>query len=349
MIKALIVDDEQWNRDLIKRFGEWEANAMEVVGEAEDGLEAIRSIESLAPDLVITDMRMPGMDGSEFIRLVHSRYPDIKIIVVSGYDDFMYTKQAILCQAKDYLLKPIDPVELNAVLAKCRAEIEASAAPRQSQAMDMELLQTVKNVMPHVSLQVAELNAERVACIFRDLHDRLQAHKSFEAFELERIYEEFALLLSELIVKNMLDAASVLPDEPVHFSSCDEMIERLIDMYTAAIESSVRQRKYKNKLNLDDIKTYIDLNYADSVTVEKIAQVFFVSNVYLSRAFKSEFGLTVIDYMQQIRMERAKEWLLESQIPIKNVAEMCGYEDVAYFYRVFKKHFGIAPGEMRKG
>ncbi|MFD0693346.1 response regulator [Paenibacillus sp. GCM10027628] len=349
MIKTLIVDDEPWNRELIKRFGEWEANGMEIVGEAEEGTEAIQLIERLSPDLVITDMRMPGMDGIAFIRHIYQCFPHIQIIVISGYDDFVYAKQAILCQAKDYLLKPIDPKELNQVLQKCRAAIEAISVPRKSLSLDIEQLQLIKSVMPALSLYVAELKADKVEHTFQQLLIQLQTFNSVDPVEWERIYQEFMLLLNELMMKNLLKASSLLSEEPVYFSSCDQMIEGLTKAYSAAIDQLVQERKYKNKMNLLDIKTYIDHNYTGSLTVEKIAQAFFVSNVYLSRAFRSEFGLTITDYIQHLRMERAKEWLLSEQTPIKTVAELCGYEDVAYFYRVFKKHFGVAPGEMRKG
>jgi two-component system, response regulator YesN len=349
MIRTLIVDDEEWNRDLIKRFGDWEANAMEIVGEAEDGIEAARLIESLSPDLVITDMRMPGMDGIALIQHIYQVYPNIQIIVISGYDDFAYAKQAILCQAKDYLLKPIDPKELNEVLHKCRVDMESTLGSSLGFSLDIELLQLIKNVMPALSLYVTELLADKVEYTFGQLLIQLQTFKSVKPVEWERIYQEFILLLNELMIKNLLEAPPLLSEETVRFSSCHQMIEVLTKAYLAAIDKLVLERKYKNKLNLQVIKTYIEYNYTGSMTVEKIAQVFFVSNVYLSRAFKSEFGLTITDYMQHLRMERAKELLISEQAPIKTVVEMCGYEDVAYFYRVFKRHFGISPGEMRKG
>nr|WP_275901029.1 AraC family transcriptional regulator [Paenibacillus periandrae] len=149
------------------------------------------------------------------------------------------------------------------------------------------------------------------------------------------------------MVKNLVDG-DLLPLETFGFSSLEAVVEELSKLYVSIIEALTHQRKYKKKLNLQDIKSYIENNFARPITVEKIAQVYFVSYVYLSRAFKSEFAVNITDYMQQLRMEKAKEWIVIDRIPIKAVAEMCGYEDVAYFYRVFKKYFGIAPGEMRK-
>ncbi|UUZ84941.1 helix-turn-helix domain-containing protein [Paenibacillus sp. P26] len=322
----------------------WDGNR----GEAEDGLEAIRLIESLGPELVITDMRMPGMDGIELLKELRERFPSTQIIVISGYDDFMYTKQAILAQAKDYLLKPIDPKELNAVLERCRAQAEPERGSGAARSLDIELFQMIKNAMPALSLHVAELNAAKAEAALKQLGTQLEAYRPLEAFELERIFQEYMLLLSDLMAKNLLEHPPQALDA-VSFTGCTGMIEALTKAYVEAIEQLIDQRKYKSKLNLNEIKAYINHNFMGPLTVESIAQAFFVSNVYLSRAFKGEFGLTITEYIQHLRMERAKTWILDHQTPIKTVAEMCGYEDVGYFYRVFKKHFGVAPGEMRKG
>lgn len=347
MIKTLIVDDEEWNRDLIKRFGNWGAYGMEVIGEADNGLEAIRFIERLIPDVVITDMRMPGMDGIELLQQINDRFADIKIIVISGYDDFVYTKQAIIAQAKDYLLKPINPIELNEVLLKCKNEIDSSSASQESYSLDIELMKIVKHVMPGLVLHFADLNADKIQKVFHQLVNQLEGYRSLLPYELERIYQEYIFLLNELMVKNLFDGPPVSLNK-TYFSSYTMLIEDLTRKYISVMEALIAQRKYKNKLNLPDIRAYIENNFTRAITVEKIAQVFFVSNVYLSRSFKNEFGLNITDYIQQLRMEKAKEWIVIDQIPIKAVAEMCGYEDIAYFYRVFKKYFGIAPGEMRK-
>lgn len=347
MVNVLIVDDEEWNRDIIKRFGHWDTYGMNIVGEAADGLEAIRLIEESSPDVVITDMQMPGMDGTELLHWIHERFPAIKLIVVSGYDDFVYMKQAIHSKAKDYLLKPIDPKELNAVLHMCKDEIEYTRSAEQSVVFDIELMKMIKIAMPVIASYFADLDADNVRVAFRQLAARVDAYKRLKAFEMERVYQEYLFLLNELMVKNVVDR-NPLPLETSGLTSWEAVVDELSKLYVSTIETLIHQRKYKKKLNLMDIKTYIENNFTRPITVEKIAQVFFVSYVYLSRAFKSEFAVNITEYIQQLRMEKAKQWIVIDHIPIKAVAEMCGYEDVAYFYKVFKKYFGIAPGEMRK-
>jgi len=124
MYKVLIVDDEEPVREAVKILGEWEKLNIHEIIEAENGKDAIRIVREKQPELVIVDMKMPEMSGSEFLRIVELDYPDIQTIVVSGYDSFEFTRQAILSRVTDYLLKPISGEELNAALEKCISKTE---------------------------------------------------------------------------------------------------------------------------------------------------------------------------------------------------------------------------------
>ena len=107
MIKVFLVEDEYAIREGIKKSVNWEANGFELVGEAGDGEMAFPKIVKTHPDILITDIRMPFMDGLELARLVKNEMPKIKIVVLSGYDDFNYAKQAISIGVEEYILKPV--------------------------------------------------------------------------------------------------------------------------------------------------------------------------------------------------------------------------------------------------
>ncbi|MDG0790950.1 helix-turn-helix transcriptional regulator [Cohnella ginsengisoli] len=85
------------------------------------------------------------------------------------------------------------------------------------------------------------------------------------------------------------------------------------------------------------------------LTLESLSLRFFVSKEHLSRAFKAHVGTGVTDYITMRRMVYAESLLREGKVSIKQAAKLAGYEDLAYFYRVFKKRFGISPGELRSG
>lgn len=107
MLKTFLVEDEVVVRETIKRMIPWEQYGFELAGEASDGEMALPLILKSKPDLLITDIKMPFMDGLTLCKLVKKELPGIKIVILSGYDDFNYAKQAISIGVEDYLLKPI--------------------------------------------------------------------------------------------------------------------------------------------------------------------------------------------------------------------------------------------------
>ena len=107
-LSVLLVDDEIMIREGFKRLFDWEAHDCEVIGEAADGMEALHQIESLQPDIVIMDINIPVMNGLKVIQLSRLKYPEIAFVIVSGYDDFSYCREALRLQITDYILKPVN-------------------------------------------------------------------------------------------------------------------------------------------------------------------------------------------------------------------------------------------------
>ncbi len=124
MRQVMVVDDERWIRRGLIGAIPWEELGLTFAGEAEDGEDAYHMALRLKPELMFLDMRMPGLDGRELLRLLSAELPELITIVVSGYSDFEYTKEAIKHNAFDYLLKPLKKEELYAVLNKALAELE---------------------------------------------------------------------------------------------------------------------------------------------------------------------------------------------------------------------------------
>lgn len=116
MVKVFLVEDEIVIRDGIKNSIKWEKEGYEFVGEAGDGELAYPMILKERPDILITDIKMPFMDGLELSRLVKQELPDIKILILSGYDEFEYAKEAIRIGVAEYLLKPVSSSKLLEVL-----------------------------------------------------------------------------------------------------------------------------------------------------------------------------------------------------------------------------------------
>ena len=115
-LKVLLVDDEIMIREGFKRLFDWEALGCEVVGEASDGMEALCQIDTLLPDIVIMDINIPIMNGLKVIEMSRAKHPEIAYVIVSGYDDFAYCRQALRLQILDYILKPVNYEEFGSCI-----------------------------------------------------------------------------------------------------------------------------------------------------------------------------------------------------------------------------------------
>ncbi|OXS54898.1 two-component system response regulator [Bacillus sp. DSM 27956] len=129
-MKVILVDDEIQIRRGLKWKVDWEEEGFVIAGEASNGKEALQVIEEVMPDLILTDVRMPVMDGMQLVKALSGKYPEIKVIVLSGYADFEYVRSSLVEGVKDYLLKPVDPEELTAALRKSKGEIEVEKQRR---------------------------------------------------------------------------------------------------------------------------------------------------------------------------------------------------------------------------
>ena len=144
-MNVLIVDDQRLSRAGIVKMIDWEAHGLRLAGECSNGVEALRMLDELEIDLVITDVRMPLLDGLGLIEQAKELYPGTAFLVISGYDDYAYVRKSIQLAVADYLLKPVDGDELNAqlelLIGKTRSEREkAEAQLRRTREQFLHLL-----------------------------------------------------------------------------------------------------------------------------------------------------------------------------------------------------------------
>lgn len=122
--KVILVDDEEEVIDVMEAKIRWNELGFEVVGSATNGVKALELIEKLQPDVVLTDIKMPYMDGLELARRVRADYPNIYIMLCTGFDEFEYAKEAVHLEIKEYMLKPINAVELSECLTRLKDTLD---------------------------------------------------------------------------------------------------------------------------------------------------------------------------------------------------------------------------------
>jgi len=151
MYTILLVDDERIILDGISRMVDWDKHRTRLIGTAKNGIEAFERIREDAPDIVISDIRMPGMDGLELVSRVSAAYPRVKFLLLSGYGEFDYARKAMQYGVKHYLLKPTNETKIAEALDELVAELDADD---ERESFMRGVKQRLDKVMPHVKEQV---------------------------------------------------------------------------------------------------------------------------------------------------------------------------------------------------
>lgn len=131
MYKAILVDDEALIRDAISKTVPWSEYGFELTATCQNAKEAVKILENDTPDLVITDICMPFMDGLELSKYIYENYPNVVVIIISGYDDFEYAKQAVHYKVSEYLLKPVTADEFGTILTKVKTNLDVLSETKE--------------------------------------------------------------------------------------------------------------------------------------------------------------------------------------------------------------------------
>lgn len=193
MLKVFLVEDEFIIRNAIKKTINWQDEGFELVGEAGDGEQAYPMILTSKPDILITDIRMPFMDGLELSKLVRKNLPEIKILILSGYDDFSYAKEAISIGVTDYLLKPISGQKLLEALRQVAAVIE-----KEQKRQDYRQI--------YENEHQERLKLERSKFLRQVLDGRISMAEAYEKGEMLQInlaYPWYEVILVQLMPENV--------------------------------------------------------------------------------------------------------------------------------------------------
>ncbi|MGG6313201.1 response regulator transcription factor [Paenibacillus macerans] len=540
MYKVLIIDDEEPLREAIRILGNWQGLEVDEVLEATDGKAGLAMLEQHKPDLVMVDMKMPELNGVEFLKIVEQEYPELLTIVISGYNDFEFTRQAIHAKVVDYLLKPVNRHDLNKALRKA---IDVLDAKRQLQSesitrniafnmslpklkekiylsiidrgfkkqsnraflpligaddpenrfgvlvlriMNMEAVRdsrfnrdtellyfAVANVindvagdrllcfsfanpkqereiiavytahggypeeiafraeklmrkvvstlsdlfgvlaaggighscedvldlaasyetaatmiqsidllklkgnavignagmlaskdtfsftsrMPILRSALEASNASHAKSVMGDFAKKIKASESFSFGAAERTLREIVVLLNDAASELGVPAGKLPPsggERALHalglqadyatFEQYETLLLRLTEYYNEQIRRSVASHR---PFSAEDIKEYIDDHYFEEIKISMFTEKYFLSREYLMKLFKQQYGYGIHEYMQKVRMDKAKELLDDSSLKIQEISEMLGYKDKNYFSKAFRNYYSLSPSEYR--
>jgi len=341
-MKLLIVDDEFWSRRLIRNLLPWREYGIDEMFEADDGQQAIDLLSKHQVDIMITDMRMPGVDGAMLLQHLHDNDIDIETIVMSGYEDYKYLHAALKTKAVDYLLKPIVKEELHAAVI--------TAINRINRNKGYTYLADI--------LQRDDVREEfhRYYELRNDLQDSVSKGDDLAIVQLvDKIHHAFFTNdgnagLIQFILSDLKRTVLELEQENHLIQRYDDVIfpdgvkDRLL-----LIAAQIRNQDSSGKMSILAIQKYIANHLSDNLTLSDLADKHFVSKEHLARTFKKETGLSVQAYIMAKKIDLAKRLLTRhANMAVASIALMCGYADIHYFYRVFRKVTGATPIQYRE-
>ncbi|WP_173917565.1 response regulator [Halobacillus sp. Marseille-Q1614] len=379
-MKALIVDDEMNVRDVIRYLGQWDKHGITDIYDAGNGQEAKAIIEKENPELIFTDIKMPGMSGIEIIEWLDSiSYPG-KVIFITGYNDYSFMRQAIKCSSFDYLLKPIEPEPFNKTVGEA---VESWKNDQQSHHSDeteedfkkLRLDQLITAACMGEPFQIDDIlpylpaadHYEAALISFYQMHhpepyieslaDKLIQQKLGNVFTLQNGRN---LCLVITIPDEWLTVEEWMSQEfdiPVRLVS-GERLSSLSDIPSSyqSLQTAIDSHNYRSIHRVDDldaarrikdIVSYVDEYYMEELSLEKLSSLFFFSREHISRKFKKETGLPLSKYITKLRINQAKIWLKETDETIYSISLMLGYQDEKYFSKLFKKVVRLTPFEYR--
>lgn len=374
--KILLVDDEKILRDGFKFAVDWEKNGYVIVGEASNGKEALRECALKAPDIVITDIVMPVMDGIELIKKLREEYPHIKVLVLTCHSEFSYAREAFRFGAIDYFLK--FSVNYDDLLEKLhfneRDEPISAAKPDSADTQealkhtfyrDTENILSIHSAKKPFSLQNSDFDCKELATHIQNSDfqqiDKFVEHVCHIIFEQhlhpEHAREIFINMMSYgirvlnsygLSVNDLYHNNSTPYTEILKFETLKDIKGYVLDFFKLLLKSTEEQHTVKYRKEIADVILYIKKNYNRDITLKTISEEVNYSFNYLSQIFKEQVGENFTDFLIRIRMDRAKLLLRDTNLKIYEIAGQVGYTDSSYFCRLFKKIEGLNPVEYRE-
>jgi two-component system response regulator YesN len=192
MYKLLIVDDEEEVRNGLINKMDWDKYNFELMGGAQNGREALDLIEDNIPDIVITDISMPIMNGLELSEYVRLNYPTVKIVILTGFDDFNYAQQAIKFGVEDYILKPVLPKDIESLLLKLKNKLE----------YEMEQRENITKLREHFNESLPIIRDKCISMIVEGNIDEKEIAAKIPFFNINLRGECFVIAAAEVDNKN---------------------------------------------------------------------------------------------------------------------------------------------------
>lgn len=359
-MKVLIVDDEKIICDGLRAMVPWEVCGFEMPDIAPNGTVALEKMSQIPYDILITDVRMPNMDGLTLCQHVNAHYPSCKIIILSGYSDFEYAQKAIEFGVRRYLLKPVDENKLEAILRELREEQDKETAARFATADTKfyegilpfpqdacEEMISVSEAGKFAASALLKGDMDQCVNIARNFICKLRREKPSRDARMayfKSFLQPMLKIIKSLNLELMEEYNQLYSAETI-----DMLYKQMTTLFFAMYNTLVTRKHISLKTKTSrQIALYIQENYSSKLSTSSVAEHFNLSSAYCGRLFKEEQGISIIQYIHTVRIAQAKTLLVETEHKLESIASQVGYTESSNFYSQFKRLVGMTPEQYRQ-
>lgn len=387
-MKILFVDDDAIARKNMVNRIPWASYGWELLYCAKDGMEALEYVKTHQPDLILSDVKMPVMDGIQMAIIAKDYNPSVKFLFISGYKDFEYAQQALKLNAIDYLTKPVMTESLISALKKAcniiRQEQKVThimetgyptirrhfisqlmysnftqADDSVFQAFDINLsngfgtvgfadLKTIEDLPPSKVMELLQNGCRQFSEYFPGSFfipiDTTQIFFIFTADNTSERSHFYARIQQMQACLNTWFETNLHLYGTFYYGSYFQELNALYLSYQTA--QKVRNNQTTDLLSR--IRRYIQTEYGNpELTLQSIASHFNINHCYLTSLYKDKYGINLYDYLIQVRMKKAAQLLMTTDLKSYQIAELTGYNNSQYFSLSFKKYYGCTVTEYK--
>lgn len=343
MYTILIVDDKEIFRRKFKRIHYFnEHDDFVIAFEAQNGKEALEILEENKVDVVVTDIRMPVMDGMDLLKKIKGGSLCSCTILLSEYTDFNYAKEGLTFGAFDYVIKPVTEQNIEYLMNRIKLFLDNQANNRTFSTSETKKAKTLILEGDDAGIELFE---KVIMCLEMNEKNSLISIQDNLVQMLRKIVEE--LFTKQKFMKFFVDMTKIDNIEKKMYSGLSCLRDETLTFLEMLVETIKKFKIITTSELILQVRTYILTNINQNISLKSTAEVFYVNRSYLSHLFKSESGMSFVDFLTLAKIERSKILLLSPTYKIYEVANFMGYEDTEYFSRIFQKHTGLKPTEYK--
>lgn len=382
MYTVLLVDDEHIVLDFLENNIAWQQLGVDTILKASNGQQALELIRAHSVDLLITDIKMPYMDGLTLLKMIRPEYPSIHCILLTAYGEFEYARQALTLGVENYLLKPIQIAELEETVEKALDNLYTSQNNSDTLFRNNILMRWALGTISEEELSeracLLDINIYlpqyRALCLKKkDAACSLTAYRHALISRLSGHCEVYSFRNTKGVYVMLLGGQQPSADQ-IHDWAQETAKSAGVESAVAlalsdgVTDSSMVRIAYQNACALleqpqndwpdlahnDNLTPiirlaleYIHANFSDNISIKDFCVKTRANMSYLGFLFKKETSVFFNDYLGRYRIRQSILLLKETDLKVGDIAKQVGFSSVSYFIQCFKKQMGISPTQYR--